>query len=103
MDIQFNKNEDANQLLASELKQKLEQVYLGGGEKKIASTHEKGKLTARERIEYLVDSMDDFLEIGALAADEMYQEWGGCPSAGVVVGIGNVSGENVSLPPMMLP
>ncbi|RED92646.1 acyl-CoA carboxylase subunit beta [Marinoscillum furvescens] len=92
MDIQFNKNEDSNKLLVSELKQKLKKVYLGGGEKKIASQHQKGKLTARERIEYLLDSMDSFLEVGALAADGMYQEWGGCPSAGVVAGVGYVSG-----------
>lgn len=92
MDIQFNKNEDSNKLLVSELKQKLKKVYLGGGEKKIAAQHQKGKLTARERIEYLLDAMDSFVEVGAFAADGMYEEWGGCPSAGVVAGIGYVSG-----------
>ena len=64
----------------------------GGGEKKIASQHKKGKLTARERINHLIDKNSDFLEVGALAADGMYKEQGGCPSAGVVVGIGYVSG-----------
>lgn len=92
MDLKFAQNEDANKLLLSALRKKLSRVYLGGGEKKIARFKEKGKLTARERIDYLVDSMDSFLEIGAFAADEMYQEWGGCPSAGVVTGIGAISG-----------
>lgn len=91
MDIKFNKNEDSNKLLVSELRGKLKKIYLGGGEKKIVKHHEKGKLTARERIEYLVDSMDSFLEVGAFAADGMYGEWGGCPSAGVVTGIGYIS------------
>lgn len=92
MDLKFSRNQDANKQLLSDLRQKLSSVYLGGGEKKIAGQHGKGKLTARERITYLVDSMDTFLEVGALAADGMYEEWGGCPSAGVVMGIGEVSG-----------
>ena len=92
MDIQFNKNEDANKQLVYKLNERLKTVKLGGGEKKIASHHKKGKLTARERIEYLIDDMNDFLEVGAFAADGMYQEVGGCPSAGVVTGIGKVSG-----------
>lgn len=92
MDIKFNQNEDSSKLLVSDLRQKLRNVYLGGGEKKIAKHHQKGKLTARERIAYLVDSMDSFLEVGALAADGMYEEWGGCPSAGVVTGIGEIAG-----------
>jgi len=93
MNLKFNKNEDANRLLVSELKRKLQKAHLGGGESKIAKHHEKGKLTARERIEYLVDDMDSFLEVGAFTADGMYQEWGGCPSAGVVTGIGYISGK----------
>lgn len=92
MDIKFNKNKDENQLLVSELRRKLSEVKLGGGQKKIDSHHKKGKLTARERIEYLVDDLDEFVEIGAFAADGMYQEWGGCPSAGVVTGIGKIAG-----------
>lgn len=74
------------------LRKKTVQVQLGGGTKRIGSEHEKGKLTARERIEYLVDEGSEFLEIGAFAADGMYEEEGGCPSAGVVTGIGFVSG-----------
>ncbi|MFD2037010.1 acyl-CoA carboxylase subunit beta [Belliella marina] len=92
MDIEFNKNEDLNKNLLFQLNKKLQQVKLGGGEKRIAKEHEKGKLTARERIDYLVDPASDFLEIGALAADGMYEEEGGCPSAGVVTGIGHVKG-----------
>jgi acetyl-CoA carboxylase carboxyltransferase component len=78
--------------LIEELDKKLKQVYLGGGEKLIAKHKEKGKLTARERIALLLDHPDDFLEIGAFAAEGMYEEHGGCPSAGVVTGIGKVSG-----------
>lgn len=74
------------------LKEKYEFVRLGGGPKRIQSEHEKGKLTARERIDYLIDKGSDFLEVGAFAADGMYEEEGGCPSAGVVTGIGYVSG-----------
>lgn len=95
MDIAFNKNEDLNKQEVDKLKHKLEKVYLGGGEKKIASQHEKGKLTARERIDYLVDDGSEFLEIGAFAADGMYEDVGGCPSAGVVTGIGYVEGRQV--------
>lgn len=74
------------------LTEKYELVKLGGGPKRIQSEHEKGKLTARERITYLIDQDSDFLEVGAFAADGMYEEEGGCPSAGVVTGIGHVSG-----------
>lgn len=74
------------------LRKKTTQVQLGGGPKRIAAEHEKGKLTARERIDYLIDSGSEFLEIGAFAADGMYEEEGGCPSAGVVTGMGYVSG-----------
>jgi 3-methylcrotonyl-CoA carboxylase beta subunit len=92
MNLEFNKNEDHNKLLLSTLKQKLKQVYLGGGEKRIESEHKKGKLTARERIEYLLDKDSYFLEVGAFAGDGMYEAEGGCPSGGVVGGLGYVSG-----------
>jgi len=91
MDLQFNKNEDSNKQLVFQLNERLKKIHLGGGEKKIASHHKKGKLTARERIDYLIDNPAEFLEIGAFAAEGMYQEQGGCPSAGVVTGIGKVS------------
>lgn len=95
MDIAFNKNEDLNKQSVDQLKHKLEKVYLGGGEKKIASQHKKGKLTARERISYLLDKGTEFLEVGAFTAEGMYEEVGGCPSAGVVTGIGYVEGRQV--------
>lgn len=95
MDIKFNKNEDHNKLLVSDLNHKLKKVYLGGGEKNIEKHHKKGKLTARERIDYLLDNPKDAIEIGAFAGDEMYAEHGGCPSGGVVIKIGKVAGQQV--------
>jgi len=95
MNLKFNKNEDHNKLLVSELKSKLKKVYLGGGEKKIEKHHAKGKMTARERIDFLVDDPKECIEIGAFAGEGMYAEHGGCPSGGVVVKIGNVSGKKV--------
>ncbi|WP_192823389.1 acyl-CoA carboxylase subunit beta [Rufibacter sp. LB8] len=92
MDIEFNKNEDALKQLSFQLKSKLAKVALGGGEKAIAKQHEKGKLTARERIQYLVDEGSEFLEIAAFAGEGMYLEYGGCPGGGVVAGIGYVKG-----------
>ncbi|MHC5202791.1 acyl-CoA carboxylase subunit beta [Myroides sp. LJL119] len=88
MDLNFNKNEDHNKLLLSELKRKLAQVKLGGGQKRIDKLHQQGKLTARERIDYLLDPKAPSIEIGAFAGQDMYQEHGGCPSGGVVVKIG---------------
>jgi len=90
MDLTFNKNEDFNRLLASQLEQRLEKVALGGGKSRIEKEHEKGKLTARERIEKLLDPETQRIEIGALAGEEMYPEHGGCPGGGVVVVIGYV-------------
>ncbi|GGE65991.1 acetyl-CoA carboxylase carboxyltransferase component [Pedobacter psychrotolerans] len=92
MDIEFNKNEDVNKQLVYELRTKLKKIYLGGGEKNAAKQKEKGKLLARERIDYLIDKDTEFLEVGAFTADGMYADQGGCPSAGVVCGIGYVSG-----------
>jgi len=92
MNIEFNKNEDVNKQLVYELKTRLKKIYLGGGEKNAAKQKEKGKLLARERIAYLIDKGSDFLEVGAFTADGMYKEQGGCPAAGVVCGIGYVSG-----------
>ncbi len=91
-DIGFNQNEDTMRLAVDELKAKLQKVYLGGGAKKIETEHKKGKMTARERIEYLLDKNSPSIEVGALVGDDMYHEQGGCPSGGVVVVIGNISG-----------
>ncbi|TXB66069.1 acyl-CoA carboxylase subunit beta [Vicingus serpentipes] len=91
--LEFNKNEDVNKLLVSDLNRNLEKVYLGGGKKRIEKHKAKGKLTARERIEYLLDKNTEHIEIGAFAGDDMYEEHGGCPSGGVVGVIGYVSGK----------
>ena len=93
MDINFNKNEDHNKLSLSDLRRKLAKIKLGGGEKRIEKHHAKGKMTARERIAYLLDNDESAIEIGAFAGDGMYAEHGGCPSGGVVVKIGHVQGK----------
>ncbi|GAB4191987.1 MAG: carboxyl transferase domain-containing protein [Thermoflexibacter sp.] len=92
IDLEFNKNEDQIKQLIYQLKTKYEKVKLGGGEKRIQAQHKQGKLTARQRIDLLIDRDKPFLEIGAFAADGMYEEVGGCPSAGVVTGIGYICG-----------
>tara|TARA_R110001632_G_scaffold202712_2_gene325918 strand:+ start:459 stop:2087 length:1629 start_codon:yes stop_codon:yes gene_type:complete len=93
MDLNFNKNEDHNKLLLSEVKRRFAKVKLGGGQKRIDKHHSKGKLTARERIDYLVDDPKKCIEIAAFAGEGMYEEHGGCPSGGVVIKIGYVSGK----------
>ena len=89
--IEFNKNEDAMRQLVDQLKFRQNKISEGGGAKNAAKQKELGKLLARERIEYLIDKGSNFIEIGAFAADGMYEEYGGCPAAGVVAGIGYVS------------
>jgi 3-methylcrotonyl-CoA carboxylase beta subunit len=93
MDIIFNKNEDAMKLAYSQVRQKLEKIYEGGGRKSIEKQRERNKLTARERIGWLCDDGAAFIEIGAFAGYEMYAEQGGCPAGGTVSGIGYVSGK----------
>src|SRR5690606_40181083 len=93
MDLNFNKNEDHNRLLVTDLKQKFAKLKLGGGVKRIEKLHGEGKMTARERIDYLLDPNKKSIEIGAFAGDGMYEEHGGCPSGGVVVKIGYVRGK----------
>jgi len=93
MDIKFNKNEDHNKLLLSDLKKRLVKVKLGGGEKSMEKHRSKGKMTARERIDYLLDTKAKSIEIGAFAGDGMYEQYGGCPSGGVVVKIGYIKGK----------
>jgi len=92
INLDFNRNEDFIKTQISNLNIKLQKVYLGGGKKSADKQHEKGKLLARERIAYLLDDDAPQIEIGAFVADGMYQEQGGCPSAGVVVVIGYVKG-----------
>ena len=91
MDLKFNINEDHNKLLLSELKKRFNKVKLGGGHDKIKKQHDKGKLTARERIDYLLDKKSKSIEIGAFAGEGMYKKHGDCPSAGVIVKIGYIS------------
>ena len=90
--LDFNKNEDKMKLKISKMNNILHEIYKGGGEGKIKKHHDKGKLTARERIDALLDKNTDHIEIGAFAGYEMYTEHGGCPAGGVVVVIGYVSG-----------
>lgn len=91
MDLEFNKREDLNKLKLSELNRLYNEIKKGGGEKRLAKLRSEGKMTARERIEYLIDKNSQWIEIGAFAGHEMYEEHGGCPSGGVVVVIGYVA------------
>ena len=93
MDLNFNKNEDYNKLLVSDLRKRFVRVKLGGGQKRIDKHREKGKMTARERIDYLLDPKAKSIEIGAFAGENMYAEHGGCPSGGVVIKIGYIKGK----------
>ncbi|HKL02593.1 MAG TPA: carboxyl transferase domain-containing protein, partial [Cryomorphaceae bacterium] len=87
-----NKNEDTMRLMVSKLRRNLEKIYEGGGPEKIKKQHDKGKMSARERIDALLDQGAEQLEVGAMAGDGMYKEHGGCPSGGVVVVMGYVKG-----------
>ena len=91
MNLEFNKNEDAMRMALSQLRTRLDKISLGGGKKAIDKQREKNKLTARERIAYLTDEGRPFIEIGAFAGYEMYEDQGGCPAGGTVAGIGYVS------------
>lgn len=93
MDLEFNKNEDINKLRLAEINQLYTKIKKGGGEKALQKQRDQGKLTARERISYLLDDDNDAIEIAAFAGNEMYEEHGGCPSGGVIVKIGKISGK----------
>ncbi len=90
-DIDFNYNDDQMRLKIRAMERALDKIYLGGGKKRIEKLHKAGKLSARERINLLLDANSESIEIGAFAGDGMYEEYGGCPSGGVVVVIGYVS------------
>ncbi len=92
-ELEFNKNDDKMRLKISALNSELEKIYQGGGKKRVEKLHAKGKLTARERIDLLLDPKTEQIEIGAVAGYDMYEEYGGCPAGGVVVVIGYVSGK----------
>ena len=89
-ELEFNFNEDQMRLKISALEQELAKIHQGGGKKRIEKLHESGKLTARERIDLLLDPNTERIEIGAIAGYGMYKEHGGCPSGGVVIVIGYV-------------
>ena len=91
MDKKFKNNKEFNKFLISDLKKRFTKVKLGGGQKRIDKLHKKGKMTARERIDYLFDNKSKSIELGAFAGDQMYEEHGGCPCGGVVVKIGYIS------------
>ena len=91
MNIEFNQHEDAMKLLLRDMRQHLQKIYEGGGKKAIEKQRKQNKLTPRERIDYLLDKDKPFIEIGAFAGYEMYEEQGGCPAAGTVAGICYVS------------
>ena len=93
MDLEFNKREDINKLKLSDTKKILSKIKLGGGEKALQKQRDQGKMTARERLEYLFDKNSDTIEIGAFAGYEMYEKEGGCPAGGVVVKIGYIAGK----------
>jgi len=93
MQTEMNKTTDWMELLWNEVQQKLEKIKLGGGKKSIDKQHQRNKLTARERIDFLIDKNSSFIEIGAFAGYEMYEAQGGCPAAGTVAGIGYISGK----------
>ncbi|AEA45418.1 acyl-CoA carboxylase subunit beta [Fluviicola taffensis] len=92
-ELEFNKNDDEMRLKISRMEGELASVMKGGGEKRIAALHEKGKMTARERIDMLLDTNTPRFEVGAFAGMGMYKEHGGCPAGGVVMVIGKVSGK----------
>jgi 3-methylcrotonyl-CoA carboxylase beta subunit len=92
MDLEFNRNEDGMKIALSQLKNRFEKIALGGGKKAIEKQRDRNKLTARERIDYLIEEGSTFIEIGAFAGYEQYEEQGGCPAGGTVAGTGYVSG-----------
>tara|TARA_B100000575_G_C23142786_1_gene665605 strand:- start:7984 stop:9621 length:1638 start_codon:yes stop_codon:yes gene_type:complete len=92
--ISYNINEDNMKILISTLKQKKQIIELGGGVENIEKQHNKGKMTARERLATLFDKDSKLIEIGSFAANDLYGEYGGCPCAGVIVMIGEINERN---------
>ena len=96
-ELEFNKNEDKMKLKIAELNRHLAKIAEGGGKKRVEKLHAKGKMTARERIDYLIDDPNDFFEVGAFAGMGMYEEYGGCPAGGVVCGVGKIAGRRAMI------
>ncbi|MEK9787844.1 MAG: acyl-CoA carboxylase subunit beta [Flavobacteriaceae bacterium] len=93
MKLEKEKNKDALKVAWAALEARVRKIKLGGGKERLKKLEAKGKLSARQRINLLVDDAEDVLEIGVLAAENMYEEYGGCPSAGVVVVLGKIQGK----------
>ncbi|MGB1454086.1 MAG: acyl-CoA carboxylase subunit beta [Flavobacteriaceae bacterium] len=93
MKLEKEKNKDALKMAWAALEARVRKIKLGGGKERLKKLEAKGKLSARQRINLLVDDAEDVLEIGVLAAENMYKEYGGCPSAGVVVVLGKIQGK----------
>lgn len=91
-DKKLQSRREAGQKLVSELEQRHSEVSLGGGQKRRDREHARGKMLPRERIDALIDEGSSFHEIGSFAAWGMYEEQGGCPAAGTVMGTGHVNG-----------
>ncbi len=93
MKLEKEKNKDALKMAWAALEARVRKIKLGGGKERLKKLEAKGKLSARQRINLLVDDAEDVLEIGVLAAENMYKEYGGCPSAGVVGLLGKNQGK----------
>ena len=91
MNLEEEINKDALKMAWAELQQRIRKIKLGGGKARLKKLNEQGKLSARERVNQLVDNPDEVFEVGVLAGEKMYEEHGGCPAAGVVVVIAHVS------------
>ena len=91
----FKRNEEFHKKVLKELEAKAKQTLVGGGTDAIAKHKKKGKLTARERIEFLIDPSTKFLEIGLFTAYGMYEEYGGAPSSGTIIGVGKIHSRDV--------
>ena len=91
MELEKEKNKDSMKMAWANIESKVRKIKLGGGKSRLNKIKSQGKLTARERVKNLVDDPSKIYEIGILAGEEMYKEYGGCPSAGVVAGITFVS------------
>lgn len=91
MNLEEEINKDALKMAWAELQQRIRKIKLGGGKARLKKLSEQGKLSARERVNQLVDNPNEVFEVGILAGEKMYEEHGGCPAAGVVVVIAHVS------------
>ena len=93
MNLEQEKNKDFIKMAWAKIEERVRSIKLGGGKSSLKKLKEQGKLSARERINYLVDDTNEIFEVGVLAAENMYDEYGGCPSAGVIVVISKISGK----------